>query len=100
MPKKRLATRIDLDYTKNLKYPDVNEFLKDSMYASNLTEFPDNPENTITFFRAVPESITADGTTLTVGTNLTFKPYLSKFKMYGYIGTLEAVDCMELEFDL
>lgn len=99
MPKKRLATRIDLDYTKNLKYPDVNEFLKDSMYASNLTEFPDNPENTITFFRAVPDSITAVGTTLTVGTNLTFKPYLSIFKMYGYIGTLEAVDRMELEFD-
>jgi len=99
MPKKRLATRIDLDYTKNLKYPDVNEFLKDSMYASNLTEFPDNPQNTITFFRAVPETITATGTSFTIGTNLTMKPYFSIFKMYGYIGTLEAVDRMELEFD-
>jgi len=99
MPKKRLATRIDLDYNRNLRYPDVNEFLKDSMYASNLTEFPDNPENTITFFRAVPNTITKIGTTISVGTNLTLKPFLSTFKLYGYIGTLEAVDRMELEFD-
>ena len=85
MPKKRLATRIDLDYNRNLRYPDVNEFLKDSMYASNLTEFPDNPENTITFFRAVPNTITKIGTTISVGTNLTLKPFLSTFKLLSLI---------------
>jgi len=99
MTKNRSARRIDLDYNKDLKYPDVNEYLKDSMYASNLTQFPDNPANTLTFFRAIPNTITTVGTTLSIGTNLSLKPFLAQFKLYGYLATLEAVDRMEIEFD-
>lgn len=99
MTKNRPARRIDLDYNKDLKYPDVNEYLKDSMYASNLTQFPDNPANTLTFFRAIPNTITTEGTTLSIGTNLSLKPFLAQFKLYGYLATLEAVDRMEIEID-
>lgn len=97
MTKNRPMTRIDLDYNKNLKYPDINDYLKDTVYASNLTEFPDNQANAAVAFRLVPKT-TEWGRKVNIA-GFQWQIYLGQFRMYGYNPDLEAVDRMQLVID-
>jgi hypothetical protein len=97
MTKNKPMTRIDLDYNKNLKYPDINDYLKDTVYASNLTEFPDNQANAAVAFRLIPKT-TEWGRKVNIA-GFQWQIYLGQFRMYGYNPDLEAVERMRLVID-
>lgn len=98
MSKNKPMTRIDLDYNKDLKYPDINDYLKDSMYASNLTEYPDNQRNAALNMKAIPNSLKLRQ--IQVGENKALiDVWLADMKMYGYNPEVEMLDRMELVID-
>jgi len=98
MNKNRPMTRIDLDYLKELKYPDINDYLKDSMYASNLTDYPDNQRNATVNFRAITKTIARDR--FQVGEdNGRVAVWIADIKLYGYNPEIEMVEKMELLID-
>jgi hypothetical protein len=98
MSKNRPMSRIDLDYNKDLKYPDINDYLKDSMYASNLTEYPDNQKNSVVNFKAIPNTIALKQ--ITVGQNkASLGVWVADMKLFGYNPELESIDRMELVID-
>jgi hypothetical protein len=97
MSKNKPMSRIDLDYNKNLKYPDINDYLNDTVYASNLTEFPDNQAGAVTAFKLVPDTVDYNFKIHIAGHE--WKTYLGTFRMYGYNPDLEAVEFMRLTID-
>lgn len=97
MSKNKPMTRIDLDYNKNLKYPDINDYLNDTVYASNLTEFPDNQAGARTSFRLIPGTIEWNHKISLAG--FSWKIFLGQFKLYGYNPDLEAIEKMQLTID-
>jgi len=98
MNKNRPMTRIDLDYLKELKYPDINDYLKDSMYASNLTDYPDNQRNSTVNFRAVSSTIALDQFTVGEDNGLV-NVWIADIKLFGYNPEVEIVEKMELLID-
>lgn len=97
MSKNKPMTRIDLDYNKNLKYPDINDYLNDTVYASNLTEFPDNQAGARTSFRLIPGTTEWNHKINIAG--FQWKIFLGQFKLYGYNPDLEAIEQMRLTID-
>jgi hypothetical protein len=97
MSKNKPMTRIDLDYNKNLKYPDINDYLNDTVYASNLTEFPDNQAGARTSFRLIPGTTEWNHKISLAG--FSWRIFLGQFKLYGYNPDLEAIEKMQLTID-
>ncbi len=98
MSKNKPAPRIDLEYNKDLKYPDINDYLKDSMYASNLSDYPDNQRNAVVNFRAIPNTLALKE--ITVGENkASLRVWVGDMKLFGYNPELELVDSMDLLID-
>jgi hypothetical protein len=97
MSKNKPMTRIDLDYNKNLKYPDINDYLNDTVYASNLTEFPDNQANAATSFKLIQGTTEWNHKISLAGYQ--WRVYLGFFKLYGYNPDLEAIERMKLTID-
>lgn len=97
MSKNKPMTRIDLDYNKNLKYPDINDYLNDTVYASNLTQFPDNQSGARTSFRLIPGTTEWNRKISIAGFN--WRVFLGQFKLYGYNPDLEAIEQMRLTID-
>ena len=98
MSKNKPAPRIDLAYNKDLKYPDINDYLKDSMYASNLSDYPDNQRNAVVSLRAVPGTLKRRQ--ITVGENqAALWVWVADLKLFGYNPELELVDSMDLLID-
>jgi hypothetical protein len=98
MSKNKPAPRIDLEYNKDLKYPDINDYLKDSMYASNLSDYPDNQRNAVVNFRAIPNTLARKS--ITVGENkASLRVWVGDMKLFGYNPELELVDSMDLLID-
>ncbi len=98
MSKNKPAPRIDLEYNKDLKYPDINDYLKDSMYASNLSDYPDNQRNAVVNLRAIPNTLALKA--VTVGENKALLPvWIGDMKLFGYNPELELVESMDLIID-
>jgi hypothetical protein len=97
MSKNKPMTRIDLDYNKNLKYPDINDYLNDTIYASNLTQFPDNQSGARTSFRLIPGTTEWNWKINIAG--FSWRVFLGQFKLYGYNPDLEAIEQMRLTID-
>ena len=98
MSKNKPAPRIDLAYNKDLKYPDINDYLKDSMYASNLSDYPDNQRNAVVTLKAVPGTLRRRQ--ITVGQNkAALWVWVADLKLFGYNPELELVDSMDLLID-
>ncbi len=98
MSKNKPMSRIDLDYRKNLKYPDINDYLNDTRYASNLTEFPDNQAGAVTAFKLIPGT-TQPSYKIEITPNFKWTVFLGSFKLYGYNPDLEAIEKMVLTID-
>ena len=98
MSKDRPLRRIDSDYLKELKYPDINDYLKDSMYASNLTDYPDNQRNSATNFRAMEKTAALE--LFTVGEDKgRVSVFVADIKLFGYNPEIETIERMDLLID-
>ena len=86
--------RIDRDYQKNLKFPDINDFLNDTSYSENTSAFLDNQQHVV----LEPKASNATPPTLmqnfiVVGVKRLL--YMTPIEFYGYNPDLESVEYAE-----
>lgn len=86
--------RIDRDYEKNLKFPDINDFLNDTSYRENTSAFLDNQQHVV----LEPKASNATPPTLmqnfiVAGIKRLF--YMTPIEFYGYNPDLESVEYAE-----
>lgn len=86
--------RIDRDYQKNLKFPDINDFLNDTSYSENTSAFLDNQQHVV----LEPKASNATPPTLmqnfiVAGIKRLF--YMTPIEFYGYNPDLESVEYAE-----
>lgn len=88
MSKTRPRSKIDTEYRKNLKYPDINDYLKDTYYSANLSNFNDNQARTPLILRQQDNTLDLLSVTI-AGSARDY--YLNSYVFYGYNPELESV---------
>lgn len=90
--------RIDRDYQKNLKFPDINDFLKDTSYLEAASAIPDNQ----TYVVLQPKA--SNSTTPVIMPNFIVNGvhrsfYMTPIEFYGFNPDLEAVERAVINVD-
>lgn len=90
MSKKQALPRLDAQITRNARYPDVNEFLKNTQYASQSTNYLDNQAAA----RLTPVLSRGDSLQLSTVNIAGFSRavYLTSISFYGYNPDVEVLD--------
>lgn len=90
--------RIDRDYQKDLKFPDINDFLKDTSYAENSTSFNDNQTYALLDCKA-SINVTPKLLSNFIVEGVVQKFYMIPIELLGYNSDLESVEKMTLTVD-
>jgi len=96
MSKNKPRIKIDEAYNKDLRYPDINDYLKDTYYSANSSNYVDNQSRTKLVLRQ--QDNTFDLITPVVA-GYTQEYLLNSFVFYGYNPELESVSHCVLKID-
>jgi hypothetical protein len=88
MPKNKARAKIDSEYNKDLRYPDINDYLKDTYYSANTSNYADNQSRTLLVLRQQDAKL--DLITPTIA-GAARRYLLNSFVFYGYNPELESV---------
>lgn len=96
MTKNKPRAKIDSEYSKNLRYPDINDYLKDTYYSANTSNFLDNQSRTQLVLRQQDAQLDLI-TPVIAGTTREY--LLNSYVFYGYNPELESVEYCVLKID-
>lgn len=96
MSKNRALRRIDNEYNKDLKYPDINDYLEDTSYSTVTSSYHDDLIDTQLTYKMQDEVLTTR-TIQVVNTPVTAS--FNAFVLYGYHPDLESVSEIRLTMD-
>ena len=96
MSKNRALRRIDNEYNKDLKYPDINDYLEDTSYSTVTSNYHDDLIDTQLTYKMQDEVLTTR-TIRVVNTPVTAS--FNAFVLYGYHPDLESVSEIRLTMD-
>lgn len=90
--------RIDRDYQKNIKFPDINDFLKDTSYAESTSALPDN-QTYVNLRCAV-----SNDSDIEIMSNLfvhyySMLLYMAPMEFYGYNPELESAERIDISIE-
>jgi hypothetical protein len=94
--KNRALRRIDNEYNKDLKYPDINDYLEDTSYSTVTSNYHDDLIDTQLTYKMQDEVLTTR-TIQVVNTPVTAS--FNAFVLYGYHPDLESVSEIRLTVD-
>lgn len=96
MSKNKSLRRIDKEYDKQLRYPDINDYLKDTSYSTVTSNYHDNLIDTQLTYKMQDQDLTLGQITVA---NTPLKAYFNAFVLYGYHPDLESVSEIRLTID-
>lgn len=96
MSKNKSLRRIDKEYGKDIRYPDINDYLKDTSYNVLTSSYHDNLIDTQLTYRMQDEVL---GLRQIGVANTPVQAYFNSFVLYGYHPDLESVSEIRLTID-
>ena len=96
MAKNKPRAKIDSEYNKDLRYPDINDYLKDTYYSASTSNFLDNQARTQLVFRQQDTQLDLVRTTVA---GFAREYLLNSFVFYGYNPELESVSHCVIKID-